>query len=101
MPQRRRRTGCRAIRPTIGAKPTTCEVFTLVSWRDRRLAAISQAGLVEKFVDALVWVFYPVFLYQRGLSLPESAGSSACTASSGRITILHRQTLRPYRPPQT
>jgi MFS family permease len=32
--------------------------------------AISQAGLVEKFVDALVWVMYPVFLYQRGLSLP-------------------------------
>lgn len=55
----------------IGQKPTTWEVFTLVSWRDRRLAAISQAGLVEKFVDALVWVFYPVFLYQRGLSLTD------------------------------
>jgi MFS family permease len=55
----------------ISAKPATWEVFTLVSWRDKRLAAISQAGLVEKFVDALVWVFYPVFLYQRGLSLPD------------------------------
>jgi MFS family permease len=55
----------------ISAKPTTWEVFTLVSWRDKRLAAISQAGLVEKFVDALVWVFYPVFLYQRGMSLPD------------------------------
>ena len=55
----------------ISAKPTTWEVFTLVSWRDKRLAAISQAGLVEKFVDALVWVFYPVFLYQHGLSLPD------------------------------
>jgi MFS family permease len=54
----------------ISAQPTTWEVFTLVSWRDKRLAAISQAGLVEKFVDALVWVFYPVFLYQHGLSLP-------------------------------
>ncbi len=49
--------------------PTTWDVFTLMSWRDRRLAAISQAGLVEKFVDALVWVFYPVYLYQKGLSL--------------------------------
>ncbi len=57
----------------IGAKPSTWEVFTLVSWRDKRLAAISQAGMVEKFVDALVWVFYPVFLYQRGLSLPDIA----------------------------
>jgi len=50
--------------------PTTWEVFALMTWRDRRLAAISQAGLVEKFVDALVWVFYPAFLYQRGISLP-------------------------------
>jgi MFS family permease len=34
--------------------PTTAEVFALMSWRDKRLAALSQAGLVEKFVDALV-----------------------------------------------
>ena len=54
----------------ISEQPTTWEVFTLMSWRDKRLAAICQAGLVEKFVDALVWVFYPVFLYQRGMSLP-------------------------------
>ena len=53
----------------IAAHPTTAEVFTLMSWRDRRMAAICQAGLVEKFVDALVWVFYPVFLYQRGVNL--------------------------------
>ena len=50
--------------------PTTREVFALMTWRDRRLAAISQAGLVEKFVDALVWVILPVFLYRRGVSLP-------------------------------
>jgi len=53
----------------ISAKPSTWEVFTLMSWRDRRLASVSQAGLVEKFVDALVWVFFPVYLYQHGLSL--------------------------------
>lgn len=55
----------------ISAHPETWEVFTLMSWRDKRLAAVCQAGLVEKFVDALVWVFYPVFLYQRGLGLPD------------------------------
>jgi MFS family permease len=27
--------------------------------------------LVEKFVDALVWVIYPVFLHQQGMSLTE------------------------------
>lgn len=53
----------------ISDQPTTWEVFTLMSWRDKRMAAISQAGLVEKFVDALIWVFYPVYLYRHGLSL--------------------------------
>jgi len=53
----------------ISATPTTWEVFTLMSWRDARMASVSQAGLVEKFVDALVWVFFPVYLYQHGLSL--------------------------------
>jgi MFS family permease len=65
-------TGPKARFPgNISNTPSTWEVFTLVSWRDRRMAAFSQAGLVEKFVDALVWVFYPVFLYQKGLSLAD------------------------------
>lgn len=55
----------------ISAQPSTWEIFALMSWRDRRLAALCQAGLVEKFVDALVWVFYPVYLYQQHLSLPQ------------------------------
>jgi MFS family permease len=54
----------------VPENPTTWQVFALMSWRDRRLAAVSQAGLIEKFVDALVWVIFPVFLYQRGVSLP-------------------------------
>jgi MFS family permease len=53
----------------IPVQPSTWQVFTLMSWRDVRMASISQAGLVEKFVDALVWVFFPVYLYQHGLSL--------------------------------
>ena len=68
----------------VPENPTTGEVFALMSWRDRRLAAICQAGLVEKFVDALVWVD------PAGLPLPAgreparaSAGSSGSTASSG------------------
>lgn len=63
-------TGPKARLPgNISDTPSTREVFTLMSWRDRRMAAFSQAGLVEKFVDALVWVFYPVYLYQQGLGL--------------------------------
>jgi MFS family permease len=55
----------------VSEAPSTWEVFALMSWRDRRLAAVSQAGLVEKFVDALVWVMLPVFLRDRGVSLPD------------------------------
>ncbi len=55
----------------ISSTPTTREVFMLMSWRDKRMMALSQAGLVEKFVDALVWILYPVFLHQRGISLPD------------------------------
>jgi MFS family permease len=53
----------------ISEYATSWEIFTLMSWRDKRLASLSQAGLIEKFVDALIWVFYPVFLYQHGLNL--------------------------------
>lgn len=53
----------------VSARPDTWEIFALMSWRDRRMLALSLAGLVEKFVDALVWVLYPVFLYQQGMSL--------------------------------
>ena len=54
----------------VSERPSTREVFALMSWRDRRMAALCQAGLVEKFVDALVWVFWPVYLHQQGVSLP-------------------------------
>jgi MFS family permease len=59
-----------ALRPRCPECPTTGEVFALMSWRDRRLAALCQAGLVEKFVDALVWAFWPVYLHQQGVNLP-------------------------------
>ena len=54
----------------VSAQPGTGEMFALMSWRDRRMAALCQAGLVEKFVDALVWVFWPVYLHQQGVGLP-------------------------------
>jgi MFS family permease len=55
----------------ISENPTAWEVFTLVTYRNSTLSALSQAGCVEKFVDALVWVFFPVYFYTKGLSLPE------------------------------
>jgi MFS family permease len=57
----------------VSERPTSAEVFALMSWGDRRLFAISQAGLVEKFVDALVWAMFPIFLVGHGASLTEVA----------------------------
>lgn len=54
----------------VSEHPSTAEMFFLMSWRDRRMAALCQAGLVEKFVDALVWALWPIYLHQQGLSLP-------------------------------
>lgn len=55
----------------VPARPTTWQVFAQMSWRDRRLAAVCQAGLVEKFTDALVWVMFPAFLFGRGVALTD------------------------------
>lgn len=58
-------------RPTaLGERPSTYQVFALMSWRDTRMVALCQAGLIEKFVDALVWVYWPVYLHRHGLGLP-------------------------------
>ena len=48
-------------------------LFIRGSWTDRRLMALSQAGLVEKFADALIWIFLPVFLVSRGLDLVKAS----------------------------
>jgi MFS family permease len=49
---------------------STWHIFWLMTWQDKRMMALSQAGLVEKFVDALVWIIWPVYLNQKGLTLP-------------------------------
>jgi len=55
----------------VSEHPSTSEIFTLVTYRHRTFSALSQAGCIEKFVDALVWVFFPVYLFAKGLSLIE------------------------------
>ncbi|MBT8081157.1 MAG: MFS transporter [Gammaproteobacteria bacterium] len=55
----------------VSAQPSMGEIFALVSFRHRTFMALSQAGCIEKFVDALVWGFYPVYLHARGVSLPD------------------------------
>ncbi|KCZ71037.1 arabinose efflux permease family protein [Candidatus Methanoperedens nitroreducens] len=38
-------------------------VVKQVSWKDKSMFACSQAGLIEKFVDVMVWVAFPLFFF--------------------------------------
>lgn len=52
-----------------GPRPPFRQVALRVSWTDRTLAAVSQAGLVNNLNDGLVWVVLPVLLVSHGVSL--------------------------------
>lgn len=47
------------------------EVLKRATYGDKTLFAASQAGSVEKFVDALVWIAYPLYLTTAGLSVAQ------------------------------
>lgn len=49
-------------------------LFRMATLQNRSLAALNQAGLVEKFTDAIVWLFVPIYLVTQGQSLV-AAGS--------------------------
>lgn len=46
-------------------------LFFYVSWKNRKLFAYSQAGHVEKFVDTCIWIFFPIYLFNNGITLME------------------------------
>jgi MFS family permease len=48
-------------------RPSVRQIAALVSWRDRSLAAVSQAGLVNNLNDGLTWVVLPVLLVDHGV----------------------------------
>jgi MFS family permease len=52
-----------------GPQPPFREIARRVSWTDRTLAAVSQAGLVNNLNDGLVWVVVPVLLVAHGVSV--------------------------------
>jgi len=52
-----------------GPPPPAREIIALVSWKDRTLAAVSQAGLVSNLNDGLVWVVLPVLLASHSVSV--------------------------------
>lgn len=59
---------------SLGDAQSLGSLMRYATLRQPQLMALNQAGLVEKFIDALVWVFMPVYLLQQGLSLVEASG---------------------------
>src|SRR5260370_40231477 len=51
--------------------PSFKEIFLLTSWKDRRLFAVIQAGLVNNLNDGLAWGLRPLFLATGGLSIAQ------------------------------
>ena len=49
--------------------PSFWDIFKLTTWGDRAMFAVSQAGLLHKFTDALVWVSFPLFFAAQGLEV--------------------------------
>jgi MFS family permease len=47
------------------------DVFRVVSWKNRTLFSLSQAGMVNNLNDAMVWGLVPIILAQAGLSLKQ------------------------------
>ncbi|MCY1224258.1 multidrug resistance protein [compost metagenome] len=45
------------------------EVFTLTSFRDKSLSAVSQAGMVNNLNDGLAWGLFPVLFAAAGLTI--------------------------------
>jgi len=48
------------------------QLFKMASLESKPLFALNQAGLVEKFTDAIIWIFLPIYFISQGISLIES-----------------------------
>ncbi len=51
--------------------PRLRRLAAYMSWHDRSMLAVCQAGLFNKFADSLVAAFFPLYLVHRGVSLAE------------------------------
>lgn len=60
-----------------GGAPSFREIFALTSWKDRRLFAVSQAGLVNNLNDGMAWGLFPLFFSAAGLPIDQIAVLSA------------------------
>jgi MFS family permease len=56
-----------------GERKTLGQAFVIATFKHPQLMALNQAGLVEKFIDALVWIFMPVYLMAQAQTLVEAS----------------------------
>jgi MFS family permease len=52
-------------------EPSFLHIFKFTTWQDPAMFAVTQAGLVHKFTDALVWVSFPLFFRSHGLGVEQ------------------------------
>jgi MFS family permease len=70
-------------------KPSTLQIFKLTSWQDKRLFAISQAGLVNNLNDGLIWGLLPLYLARFGIGIEAVAAIGATyLASWGMLQLI-------------
>ncbi len=67
----------RAAAPRQAPGTTFAALFARVSWKDRTLSAISQAGLVNNLNDGLAWGLLPLHFAAAGLAIERIAILSA------------------------
>jgi len=56
---------------THAPAPQLRRLAAYMSWHDRSMLAVCQAGFLNKFADSLVAAFFPLYLVRRGVSLAE------------------------------
>jgi MFS family permease len=54
---------------TPSTAPSTMEVFTETSWRNKTLFSVSQAGLVNNLNDGMSWGVFPLLFVANGVGL--------------------------------
>ncbi len=55
---------------TPAPAPALGRLAAYMSWQDKSMLAVCQAGLVNKFTDGMVAAIFPIYFLHKGLSLP-------------------------------
>jgi MFS family permease len=70
------------------------EVFWLTTWRDRNLASVSQAGLVNNLNDGMAWGLFPLFFAAAHLDIEQIAHPRCdLPGDLGHRADLHRRAV--------